>query len=82
VHVGDFEQFGAAEVRDFMRDQPDRARGLALAALTAELVFQAAKPAMICAAVDAREDPILFRWSREFAADAEHVALYRDRGPS
>jgi DNA ligase 1 len=63
-------------VRDFMRDQPDPERGWALAALTGALSFHAAKPAMIRAAVEARVDPVLFGWSREFVGDtAETAAL-------
>ena len=41
-------------VRDFLKTQPDPERGWALAALTGELVFQSAKPAMIRKAVSAR----------------------------
>ena len=63
-------------VRDFLKTQPDPERGWALAALTGELVFDAAKPAMIRKAVEARMDPVLFAWSYDYVGDlAETVAL-------
>jgi DNA ligase 1 len=63
-------------VRDYLRDTPDPERGWALAALTGELSFHAAKPAMIRKAVEARVDPLLFRWSWDYVGDlAETVAL-------
>ncbi len=63
-------------LRDYLRATPDPDRGWALAALTGELVFTAAKPAMIRKAVEARVDPVLFGWSYEYVGDlAETVAL-------
>ena len=63
-------------VRDYLRAAPDPERGWALAALTGELVFDAAKPAMIRRAVEARVDPVLFGWSYDYVGDlAETVAL-------
>ncbi|MGZ6013007.1 MAG: cisplatin damage response ATP-dependent DNA ligase, partial [Caulobacteraceae bacterium] len=63
-------------VRDYLKERPDPERGWALAALTGELSFHAAKPAMIREAVERRVDPILFRWSYEYVGDlAETVAL-------
>src|SRR6185312_10585535 len=63
-------------VRDFLKTQPDPERGWALAALTGDLVFQSAKPAMIRKAVEARMDPVLFAWSYDYVGDlAETVAL-------
>ena len=63
-------------VRDYLKQRPDPERGWALAALTGELSFHAAKPAMIREAVDRRVDPILFRWSYDYVGDlAETVAL-------
>jgi len=50
-------------VRDFLQARPDPERGWALAALTGELTFALAKPAAIRKAVEARMDPLLFRWS-------------------
>ena len=63
-------------VRDYLASAPDPERGLALAALTGELSFHAAKPAMIRKAVEARMDPVLFGWSYNYVGDlAETVAL-------
>ena len=47
-------------VRDYLKTTPDPDRGWALAALTGDLTFDAAKPAMIRKAVEARVDPVLF----------------------
>ncbi len=63
-------------VRDFLAEQPDPDRGWALAALTGDLSFSAAKPAAIRKAVEARMDPVLFGWSYDYVGDlAETVAL-------
>ena len=63
-------------VRDFLKETPDPDRGWALAALTGQLAFEAAKPAAIRKAVEARVDPVLFGWSYDFVGDlAETVAL-------
>ncbi len=63
-------------VRDFLTSQPDPDRGWALAAMTGDLTFSAAKPAAIRKAVEARMDPVLFRWSYDYVGDlAETVAL-------
>ena len=63
-------------VRDYLRATPDPDRGWALAALTGELSFTAAKPAFIRKAVEARMDPQLFWWSYDYVGDlAETVAL-------
>jgi DNA ligase-1 len=63
-------------VRDYLKERPDPERGWALAALTGDLSFHAAKPAMIREAVERRVDPILFRWSYDYVGDlAETVAL-------
>jgi DNA ligase-1 len=63
-------------VRDYLKERPDPERGWALAALTGDLAFNAAKPAMIRKAVEARVDPVLFRWSYDYVGDlAETVAL-------
>ena len=69
-------------VSDFLREQPDPERGWGLAALTGDLVFHAAKPAMIRQAVETRVDPILFAWSHDYVGDlAETVALIWPRRP-
>jgi DNA ligase 1 len=63
-------------LRDYLRVTPDPDRGWALAALTGDLTFDAAKPAMIRRAVEARVDPVLFGWSYDYVGDlAETVAL-------
>ena len=63
-------------VRDYLRETPDPERGWALAALTGELTFDAAKPAFIRKAVEARMDAKLFAWSYDYVGDlAETVAL-------
>jgi len=63
-------------VRDYLGETPDPDRGWALAALTGELVFNAAKPVFIRKAVTERMDPVLFGWSYEYVGDlAETVAL-------
>jgi DNA ligase-1 len=63
-------------VRDYLRQTPDPDRGWALAALTGDLSFDAAKPAFIRKAVEERMDPQLFWWSYEYVGDlAETVAL-------
>jgi DNA ligase-1 len=63
-------------VRDFLKETPDPDRGWALAALTGQLTFDAAKPAAIRKAVEGRMDPVLFGWSYDFVGDlAETVAL-------
>ena len=63
-------------VRDYLAGTPDPDRGWALAALTGDLSFNAAKPAFIRKAVEERMDPTLFRWSYDYVGDlAETVAL-------
>src|ERR1700748_861840 len=63
-------------VRDYLRETADPERGWALAALTGVLSFDAAKPAFIRRAVEARIDAELFAMSYDFVGDlAETVAL-------
>src|SRR3569833_4381668 len=63
-------------VRVDLRETSDPERGWALAALTGVLSFDAAKPAFIRKAVEARVDPVLFAMSYDFVGDlAETVAL-------
>ncbi|HKY94512.1 MAG TPA: cisplatin damage response ATP-dependent DNA ligase [Kiloniellales bacterium] len=63
-------------IADYVAHTPDPARGYALAALTGELSFAAAKPAAIRAMIEERVDPILFRWSYDYVGDlAETAAL-------
>ncbi|QYF85705.1 cisplatin damage response ATP-dependent DNA ligase [Brevundimonas sp. PAMC22021] len=69
-------------VRDYLKATPDPDRGWALAALTGDLTFDAAKPAMIRKAVEARVDPVLFGWSYDYVGDlAETTALIWPRDP-
>ncbi|WP_091736434.1 cisplatin damage response ATP-dependent DNA ligase [Phenylobacterium immobile] len=69
-------------VRDYLRNAPDPDRGWALAALTGDLSFDAAKPAFIRKAVEARMDAQLFAWSYDYVGDlAETVALVWPRKP-
>jgi DNA ligase-1 len=70
-------------VRDYLKSAPDPDRGWALAALTGELSFPAAKPAMIRKAVEARVDPVLFGWSWDYVGDlAEAAALIWPADPA
>ena len=70
-------------LRDYLKATPDPDRGWALAALTGELSFTAAKPAVIRKAVEARVDSILFGWSYDYVGDlAETTALIWPRDPS
>ncbi|HZC15267.1 MAG TPA: cisplatin damage response ATP-dependent DNA ligase [Caulobacteraceae bacterium] len=63
-------------VRDYLAEAPDPERGWALAALTGELSFDAAKPGFVRKAVETRMDAELFRWSYDYVGDlAETVAL-------
>ena len=52
-----------ALMREYFRSTPDPARGLALAALTGELRFRHAKPAVIRVLMEERADPVLFGMS-------------------
>src|SRR6266850_3373410 len=63
-------------MREYFASQPDPERGWALAALTGELVFDAAKPSQVRALAAARVDPELLGWSYDFVGDlAETVSL-------
>ncbi|HSS13443.1 MAG TPA: hypothetical protein VLL04_06110, partial [Rhizomicrobium sp.] len=63
-------------LRDYMGGAPDPERGWALASLTGALTFDAAKPAFIRKAAEARLDPPLFALSYDYVGDlAETVAL-------
>lgn len=68
--------------RDYLHQTPDPDRGWALAALTGDLSFDAAKPGFIRKAVEARMDAQLFRWSYDYVGDlAEAVSLVWPRRP-
>lgn len=65
-----------ALLRRYFATQPDPDRGMALAAITGELGFTAAKPGLIRELAAARTDPVLFAWSYDYVGDlAETVAL-------
>ncbi|WP_192898665.1 cisplatin damage response ATP-dependent DNA ligase [Crenalkalicoccus roseus] len=65
-----------ALLRDWFATQPDPDRGVGLAALTGELAFTAAKPALVRDLVAARTDPVLLALSHDYVGDfAETVAL-------
>ena len=59
---------------DYLQNTPDPERGLALAALTGELRFAAAKPAVIRALVADRVDPTLFALSYDYVGDLSETA--------
>jgi DNA ligase 1 len=63
-------------MREFFTNESDPDRGWALAALTGELTFAAAKPSQVRALAMAHSDPELFAWSYDFVGDlAETVSL-------
>jgi DNA ligase 1 len=65
-----------ALLRRYFATQPDPDRGIGLAAITGELSFSAAKPALIRELAASRTDPVLFDWSYDYVGDlAETVAL-------
>jgi DNA ligase-1 len=65
-----------ALMRRFFETEADPDRGWALAALTGELSFTAAKAGLIRSVAEARVDPVLFRYSYDFVGDlAETTAL-------
>ena len=65
-----------ALLRDYFATETDPDRGFALAALTDELKFNAAKPGTIKALAEERVDPVLFDMSRHYVGDlAETVSL-------
>ncbi len=69
-------------MQEYFGSQPDPERGWALAALTGELVFDAAKPSQVRALAAARVDPELLGWSYDFVGDlAETVSLIWPEAP-
>jgi DNA ligase-1 len=67
---------------DYFRHTPDPDRGWALAALTASLSFQHAKPGLIRGLIEARADPTLFNLSWDYVGDlSETVALMWPAAP-
>jgi len=69
-------------IQDYFSRVPDPDRGWALAALTGQLRFPAAKPAAIRGLAETRGDPVLFRWSYDYVGDlAEATALFWQARP-
>jgi DNA ligase-1 len=65
-----------ALLQHYFRHEPDPDRGIALAAITGELSFTAAKPSLIRELAADRTDPELFALSYDYVGDlAETVAL-------
>jgi DNA ligase-1 len=65
-----------ALLRQWFAGQPDPDRGIGLAALADELVFRAAKPALLRELIAERTDPTLFALSYDYVGDlAETIAL-------
>ena len=63
-------------MQEYFASVLDPKRGWALAALTGELVFDAAKPSQVRALAAQRVDPKLLEWSYDFVGDlAETVSL-------
>src|ERR1700679_242084 len=61
---------------DYFRGESDPDRGYALAAMTGELTFAHAKPAMVRALIAEHVDPVLFAMSYDYVGDlSETVAL-------
>ncbi len=61
---------------DYFRTAADPDRGFALAAMTGELTFAHAKPALVRALIAERVDPVLFAMSYDYVGDlSETVAL-------
>ena len=72
-----------ALLRRYFATEADPDRGFALAALTGELAFQAAKPMLIRNLAEARTDPVLFAWSYDYVGDlADAVALMWPERPT
>src|SRR5580704_14335226 len=66
---------------DYFRTAADPDRGYALAAMTGELTFAHAKPAIVRALIADRVDPVLFAMSYDYVGDlSETVALMWPRG--
>ncbi len=63
-------------ITDYLRHAGDPERGYALAALTGDLTFRNAKPALIRTLIAERTDPVLFGLSYDYVGDlSETVAL-------
>jgi DNA ligase-1 len=68
-------------ITEYFRTESDPDRGYALAAMTGELSFAQAKPALIRTLIAERTDPVLFAMSYDYVGDlSETVALMWPRG--
>src|ERR1700683_2052914 len=68
---------------EYFRSTSDPERGWALAALTAALSFQHAKPGLIRNLIAERTDPVLFELSYDYVGDlSETVALMWPTSPA
>jgi DNA ligase-1 len=68
---------------DYFRSVEDPDRGLALAAITGDLIIAAVKPAMLRMLVMERMDPVLFGYSYDYVGDlAETVSLVWPQSPA
>ena len=68
-------------ITEYFRTEADPDRGYALAAMTGELSFAQAKPALIRTLIAERTDPVLFAMSYDYVGDlSETVALMWPRG--
>ncbi len=66
-------------MQDYFREAPDPDRGLALAAITGNLSFNAVKPGVLRTLMAERMDPVLFAYSYDYVGDlAETVSLVWD----
>ena len=67
---------------EYFRATEDPDRGYALAAMTGELSFAHAKPALVKGLIAERIDPVLFAMSHDYVGDLpETVALLWQHGP-
>src|SRR4051812_4215872 len=67
-------------IETYLRQAPDPDRGWALAALTAELDFASAKPALLRGLGEEKIGAELFHWSHDYVGDlAETLALVWER---
>src|SRR5436190_7211715 len=63
-------------MQEYFATVPDPERGWALAALTGDLSFAAAKPSQVVALATSLVDPVLFGWSVDFVGGlAETLAV-------
>ncbi len=70
-------------IEDYARSTPDPERGWAIAAITRDLTFASAKPAMLRNLIGERMDPVLFAMSYDYVGDlAETISLAWPQRPN